>query len=60
MKPVTLSAEIVLCDGEFKEDEIKITGDDFFDFDFEGGTKEDKTAKIKVSKAGYPPEQLHF
>jgi hypothetical protein len=52
LEPVTLSAEIVLCDGEFKDDEIKITGDDFFDFDFEGGTKEDKTAKIKVSKAG--------
>lgn len=48
---IVLSAEIIICDGEFKDDEIKITGDDFFDFDFEGGTKEDKTAKIKVSKA---------
>jgi hypothetical protein len=49
---ITLSAEVIICDGEFKEDEIKITGDDFFEFEIIGGTKEGKTSKLKVSKAG--------
>lgn len=49
---ITLSAEIISCDGTFNQDEIKITGDDFFEFEIIGGEKEGKTAKIKVSKAG--------
>jgi Pregnancy-associated plasma protein-A len=49
---ITLSAEIILREGEIKDDEIKITGDEFFDFEIVGGTKEGKTAKIKVSTAG--------
>jgi hypothetical protein len=52
LQEITLTAEIILREGEIKDDEIKITGDDFYDFEIVGGTKEGKTSIIKVAKAG--------
>ncbi|CAD0004057.1 hypothetical protein [Flavobacterium chungangense] len=49
---ITLSAEIILWQGEIKDDVITITGDEFYEFDIIGGEKEGKTAKIKLTKAG--------
>ncbi|OOV16913.1 hypothetical protein [Flavobacterium sp. LM4] len=49
---ITLSAEIILWQGEIKDDVITITGDEFYEFEIIGGEKEGKTAKIKVTKAG--------
>ena len=49
---ITLSAEIILWQGEIKDDIITITGDEFYEFDIIGGEKEGKTAKIKLTKAG--------
>lgn len=49
---ITLSAEIIACNGTFNQDEITITGDKFFEFTIVGGEKEGSTSKIKVSKAG--------
>nr|WP_315240550.1 hypothetical protein [uncultured Flavobacterium sp.] len=49
---ITLSAEIILWQGEIKDDVITITGDEFYEFEIIGGEKEGKTAKIKLTKAG--------
>ncbi|MEO8254147.1 MAG: hypothetical protein ABI554_07125 [Flavobacterium sp.] len=49
---ITLSAEIILWQGEIKDDIITITGDEFYEFEIIGGEKEGKTAKIKLTKAG--------
>ncbi|MFB9078766.1 hypothetical protein ACFFLS_11325 [Flavobacterium procerum] len=46
---IILEIQTIPYRGELKEDYLSITGDEFYDFEIVGGTKEGKTAKIKVT-----------
>ncbi len=57
LQEITLTAEVILCNGSLNDDAISIVGDDFYEFEILGGEKEGKIAKKKITASG---EKIDF